>query len=139
MILFLDTSAFVKLFVDEPDSEDVLAWTAESTGVACSSLAYPEAISAFSRRLRSASLTRSVYDRVVAELDRQWGDVVSVALDERLAGELARRHPLSGADSVHLAAAMTLLAAQLPVALCGYDRRMNAAAAAEGIRVLGPQ
>lgn len=137
MIVYLDTSALVKLFVDELGSEEVLAWAAEATTVACSSIGFPEAISAFSRRLRSGSIARGVYDRVLDELDRQWDDVVTVAFDERLAGQLARRHPLSGADALHLAAALTLLAADLPVAFCGYDERLSRAAAAEGLRVLG--
>ncbi|MHB9149871.1 MAG: PIN domain-containing protein [Thermoleophilia bacterium] len=59
-------------------------------------------------------------------------------LDEILAGELARRYPLSGAEAVHLAAAITLSKADLPVAFCGFDRQLNEAAAAEGLRVLGP-
>jgi len=139
MIVYLDTSALVKLFVDEPGSEEVLAWTAEAVSVACSSIGFPEAISAFSRRLRSESIGRAVYDRVLDELDRQWDDVVTVPVDERLAGDLARRHPLSGADAIHLAAALTLLGANLPIAFCGYDERLSLAAAAEGLRVLPKQ
>ena len=137
MIVYLDTSALVKLFVDEPGSEEVLAWAAEATTVACSSIGFPEAVSAFSRRLRSGSLARAVYDRVLDELDRQWDDIATVSVDERLAGDLARRHPLSGADAVHLAAALTLSAAGLPIALCAYDERLSQAATAEGLRSLG--
>ncbi|MHB1344089.1 MAG: type II toxin-antitoxin system VapC family toxin [Thermoleophilia bacterium] len=136
MILYLDTSALVKLFVDESGSDEVLSWAAEATAVACSHLGYPEAVSAVSRRLRTGSLARATYDRVLDELERRWADVVTVALDERLAGELARRHPLSGADAVHLAAALALHEADLPVAFCGFDRPLNEAAAAESLRVL---
>lgn len=138
MILYLDTSALVKLFVDESGSDVVLSWAAEATAVACSRLGYPEAVSAFNRRLRTGSLARATYDRVLDELERRWSDVVTVILDEILAGELARRHPLSGADAVHLAAALALHEADLPVAFCGFDRRLNVAATAEGLRVLGP-
>lgn len=137
MILYLDTSALVKLFIVEPRSEEVLAWAAEATLVACSSIGFPEAVSAFSRRLRSGSLACPVYDRALGELNRRWGDVVTVAVDERLAGELARRYPLSGADAVHLAAALTLSEADIPIVFCGYDERLNKAAAAEGLRMLG--
>ena len=139
MIVYLDTSALVKLFVDEPGSEEVLAWTAEAATCACSSIGLPEAISAFSRRLRSGSVARALYDRALDELDRQWNDVVTVPVDERLAGDLARRHALSGADAIHLAAALTLLGADLPIAFCGYDERLSLAAAAEGLRILGTQ
>ena len=138
MILYLDTSALVKLFVDESGSDEVLSWAAESIAVTCSRLGYPEAVSAFSRRLRTGSLARATYDRVLHELERRWADVVTVTIDEVLAGELARRHPLSGADAVHLAAAITLSEKDLPVAFCSFDRRLNEAAAAEELRTWAP-
>jgi uncharacterized protein len=128
----------VKLLVGEAASDQVLAWVNEAIAIACSPLGYPEMVSAFSRRLREGSLAPHLYARVLEELQRQWDDVVSVAVDERLAGSLAKRYPLSGADAVHLAAALTLAQAELPVALCSYDRRLNDAAASEGLTVLGP-
>ena len=133
----MDSSAFVKLLVGEAGSDEVLAWATEAVAIACSPLGYPEVVSAFSRRLREGSVTPDLYVRVQEELRRQWDDVVSVAVDEKLAGSLAKRYPLSGADAVHLAAATTLVQAELPVALCSYDLRLNAAAVSEGLRVLG--
>jgi predicted nucleic acid-binding protein len=96
VIVYLDTSALVKLFVTEACSDEVLAWAAEATIVACSSIGFPEAVSAFSRRLRAGFLARPVYDRVLDELDRRWDDVVTVAVDERLAGDLARSDAVGG-------------------------------------------
>lgn len=127
----------MKLLVDEAGSNEVLAWATEAVAVASSPLAYPEVVSAFSRRLREGSVAPDLYARVLEELQRHWDDIVSVAVDERLAGSLAKRYPLSGADAVHLAAATTLARAELPVALCSYDRRLNAAAVSEGLKVLG--
>lgn len=127
----------MKLLVDEAGSDEVLAWATEAAAVACSPLAYPEVVSAFSRKFREGSVAPDLYAHVLEELQRQWDDVVSVAVDERLAGSLAKRYPLSGADAVHLAAATTLAQAELPVALCSYDQRLNAAAVSEGLRVLG--
>ncbi|MHB8869389.1 MAG: hypothetical protein ACYC6T_07725 [Thermoleophilia bacterium] len=37
---------------------------------------------------------------------------------------------------MHLAAALALSEADLPVAFCSFDQRLNEAAAAEGLRVL---
>jgi predicted nucleic acid-binding protein len=118
-------------------SEQVLDGTSEATAVACSPLGYPEMVSALSRRLREGSVAPDLYARVLEELQRQWDDVVSAAVDARLAGSLAKRYPLSSADAVHLAAVLTLAQAELPVALCSYDRRLNAAALSEGLMVLG--
>ena len=133
----MDSSAFVKLLIAEAGSPQVLDWVDEAMAVACSPLGYPEMVSAFGRRLREGSLAPRLYARVLEELESQWDNVVSVAVDERLAGSLARRYPLSGADAVHLAAALTLARSDLPVTLCSYDRRLNAAAVSEGLPVLG--
>ena len=127
----------MKLLVAENGSDEVLAWANEAVAIACSPLAYPEVVSAFSRRLREGSIAPMLHARVLEELQRQWDDIVSVAVDEKLAGSFARRYPLTGADAVHLAAATTLAQAELPVALCSYDLRLNAAAMSEGLRVLG--
>lgn len=127
----------MKLLIDEAGSDQVLAWAGEAAAVACSPLGYPEVVSAFSRRLREGSIARVLCDRALDELQRQWDDIVSVVMDEKLAGSLVKRYPLSGADAVHLAAALTLVQADVPVAFCSYDRRLNAAAGSEGLTVLG--
>lgn len=127
----------MKLLVGEAGSRQVLGWVNEAMVVACSPLGYPEMVSAFGRRLREGSLAPDLYAHVIQELESQWDNVVSVAVDERLAASLARRYPLSGADAVHLAAALTLVQSDLPVTLCSYDRRLNAAAIAEGLTVVG--
>jgi hypothetical protein len=72
-------------------------------------------------RLREGSVAPDLYANILEELQRQWDDVVWVAVDEKLAGSLAKRYPLLGADAVHLAAALTLARAELPVALCSYS------------------
>ncbi len=137
MILYLDSSAFVKLLIHETQSSQVLDWAYEAMALACSPLGYPEMVSAVGRRRREGSLSPALHQRALSELESQWGNVVSVAVDERLAGSLARRYPLSGADAVHLAAALTLVQSEVPVALCSYDHRLAAAAASEGLSVLG--
>ena len=50
MTVYLDTSSLVKLYVDEPDADDVQRIVGEADVVATSVLAYPEARAAFARR-----------------------------------------------------------------------------------------
>ena len=52
MILYLDTSAFVKLVVDEPGAAEAREWFAETRRAASSVITYPEAAAALSRRDR---------------------------------------------------------------------------------------
>ena len=57
MILYLDTSSLVKLYVDEDCSEIVREWVEEAEVVATSRVTYPEALSAFARRWNRGDLT----------------------------------------------------------------------------------
>jgi predicted nucleic acid-binding protein len=107
LILYLDTSALVKLFVPEPHSEAVRAAVAAGGIIATQLLAYTEACSAFAR-LAEARADDSVFTRLRRELDAHWTEWEIVRVDERLvrrAGEFCARYRLRGYDSVHLAAA----------------------------------
>lgn len=107
MILYLDTSALVKLFVPETHSEAVRAAIAAGGVVATQLLAYAEACSAFSR-LAEARADGSLFERLRGALDARWTEWEIVHVEERLvrrAGELCARYRLRGYDAVHLAAA----------------------------------
>jgi predicted nucleic acid-binding protein len=107
LILYLDTSALVKLFVPEAHSEAVRAAVAAGGVVATQLLAYAETCSAFAR-LAEARRDESLFERMRGELDAHWTEWEVVQVDERLvrrAAEFCARHRLRGYDSVHLAAA----------------------------------
>ncbi|MCC6625285.1 MAG: type II toxin-antitoxin system VapC family toxin [Deltaproteobacteria bacterium] len=136
-MLYLDTSALVKLYVREVDSDVVRALVRAATHVATSRIAYVEARAAFARRARERALSTRGLRQVVEVLERDLGAWVMVeASDEvvRLAGELAERHALRGYDALHLASA-SALATWLSdaVVFLAYDARLMAAATAEGL------
>lgn len=137
MILYLDTSALVKLYVAEKDSQTVRKSVQGADRVATSRIAYPEARSALARRHREGMLTSKGLRRAVSALDRDVGGFVIVELVEsvaRLAGELAERYALRGFDSIHLAGAVELghLVGTAPVFMT-FDARQSQAAASEGL------
>lgn len=114
MILYLDSSALVKLYVAEPGSETVRA-AAGRAALCCTHLiAYAEVRAALARALRLGRETTAGLARHKAEFDRAWArfDVIlpHVALVRR-AGDLAEQYALRGYDSVHLAAAESVGAA----------------------------
>ncbi len=113
MILYLDTSALVKLFVPEDGSEVVRAGIRDARVVATQLLAYAEACSAFAR-LAEMGKDRLLFNRLRRELDAHWSEWEIVQVEEplvRRAGELCFRYRLRGDDSVHLAAAERVHAA----------------------------
>lgn len=57
MIVYLDTSALVKLYVDEPGTQEVARWIQRATAVSTSRVSYVEARAAFARRYRERALS----------------------------------------------------------------------------------
>lgn len=134
MILYLDTSALVKLIVSESESEAVDALVAATEYVATSVIAYAECRSAIARAARSSRVDGTA---AVRSLDQVWASVHTLDIDLRLgarAGELASRHLLRGTDALHLASALELTDEELSVALATFDRPLAAAARAEGLK-----
>ena len=139
-ILYLDTSALVKLYVTEVGSKDVATWVARARHVGTSRVAYPEARAALARRQREGAFGVASLRRAVQALDADLPAYTVVELAPAVAlraGDLAERHGLRGFDAIHLASALVLgqllgATAELGV----FDARLAAAAAAEGLRPL---
>ena len=137
MILYLDTSALVKLYVREAGSVLVRRATEASEAAATSTVAYAEARAAFARLSRERKVSRRLHRKRVAQLDRDWEHYVVVELTPAVArrsGELAEVHALRGFDAIHLASALWLQSAYAPeLAFIAFDRRLMSAAAAAGL------
>ncbi len=136
MICYLDTSALVKLYVQEPGSEEVRKLVDEVSVVATSKVAYPEARAALARGFRDGLLGENDYRQVVVALQSDWPSYLALEVSDSLAwlaGELAEKHRLRGFDSIHLAAALTLKmrVKGRVVAACFDDRLWKALCAME--------
>lgn len=106
MILYLDTSAAVKLFIEEASSADVREAVESAAVVNTHLIAYAEACATFARLSRERQ-NPGFFMEARKQLDRAWNSWNIVAADEiliRRAGDLAQRFGLRGYDSVHLAA-----------------------------------
>ena len=125
MILYLDTSSLVKLYVEEPGSADVHRILEEAEIATTSVVAYPEARAALARRRRERSLTVVGHRRAKAALDADWPRVLALDVSTSLArraGDLAERHRLRGFDALHLASFLAI-AREFP----GDDIRFSSA------------
>ena len=141
MTLYLDTSALVKLYVVEAGSDDVYQWIADASSVCTSLVTFPEARSAFGRRLRERALSQLDHEEILQQLDQDWRDLDTVHVDPPLAiaaGVLSTRHGLRGFDAVQLASALyarALAAGDLVAAT--FDPVLARAMRAEGLTVHG--
>lgn len=97
MILYLDTSALVKLYVRERDSAQTRRQANGAHAIATSVVAYVEARAAFGRLLRERPASGRRHRGRIADLDRDWVRYLRVELTPAIgysAGELAERHGL---------------------------------------------
>lgn len=133
--LLLDTSAAVKLVLPENGSNAMQRLWSKASTVAASQLLIPEFMSAITRRRRQGDLG-SQLDPVIKQWSELRARIAGVTLDQNvalIASSLVDRHPLSGADAVHLASALAL---DLDDAIFAtWDERLHTAARAEGLAV----
>ena len=140
MILYLDTSALVKLYVDEEHSQDVRLGLDSAQVVITHLITYAEARAAFARKAQEPAY-RGDLAHWCAELEIDWSRLHLVQVDEplvRRAGDLAQAHGLRGYDSVHLAAMERIggITADGDFRVAVFDRQLAAAVSALGIRLL---
>jgi len=139
MILYLDTSALVKLFVQEQHSDQVQAAAATARMVATHVIAYPEARAGFAKAHRMGRIDQQALSQLEASLDEVWPSFDIVGVDEALArraGLLAAQYGLRGYDAVHLAAAETLHLSAGPGRLrfACFDKALSIAAETIGLQ-----
>jgi predicted nucleic acid-binding protein len=138
MILYVDTSSLVKLYIDEVASDVVHRWAHEAEILATSRVAYPETLAALVRRWRRDDLDEAAFQRVMQAFKEQWHAFAALDLNEITAGELAVTYALRGIEAIHLAAALDLrqetMGAQ--VLFSTFDAQLLKAARAEGLRIL---
>lgn len=135
MILYLDTSSLVKLYVEEAGAGDVRALVRDADVVTTSVLAYPEARATFNRRRRERLATAAEHRAVVDQFDTDWHKLVAITFSDTLAieaGRLADRHGIRGGDATHLASFAVLVAGTEDdeVVFSSADERLTRAARA---------
>lgn len=135
-LVYFDSTALVKLLVDEPDS-DLVADLWNGCDVALSSrLAYPEVCASLAAAGRNHDLTEGEVRSALELWDEFWISVWPVELSvkvESVAGAMASSRQLRGADAAHLASAMVMEDPDLVFAV--WDRRLHGAAVRAGLSV----
>ncbi len=135
-VVYFDSSAFVKLIVDEAGSTLAAAlWNACDAAVSSRS-AYPEVRAALAAAGRAQRLGPGEQSHAESLWEDFWAATRPVELSEAIAahaGELAARHCLTGADAVHLASLLAL--GSTGTLFAAWDGRLRSGAQAAGVQL----
>ena len=140
MILYFDSSALVKRYVEEQGTSDVLVWMDASDLNGTVLVTRVEVAAAITRAKRMRYVSQEETRKFLDTFHREWNSFQRLPVSETLvarADALACEHNLRGYDAIHLASALTwqeLL--DLPVTVVTYDMELAAAAQASGLMVL---
>ena len=140
MIVYIDTSDLVKLYVNEIGSDAIKEIVRNATVISTSKVAYAEARSAFARKQRDGGFSAKVLRKIVEDFNREWESYFLIEVTDgliRSAGDIAEKHLLRGFDSIHLASAINLKnKIGSEVYFSSNDVKLNQSAEKEGIIVL---
>ncbi len=135
-IVYFDSSAFVKLLVEEEGSNlAAMLWDGCDAAVS-SRLAYPEVCAALAAAERAQRLDAAEHRHAEAAWEQYWRATRTVELTDAVtahAGKLAGLHALRGADAVHLASLLAVGAADTLFAV--WDQRLRAGAQTVGVQL----
>jgi uncharacterized protein len=136
-IIYLDTSALLKLYVQEKFTDEVNALLESADVASTSILTFAEMAAAMKRAARVGLIADIEAQAAWSDFGHDWPEFmrlkISAPLIER-AASLAWEFGLRGYDAVHLAAAFTWQdALETPVTLATFDRLLWDAAQKSGM------
>jgi hypothetical protein len=126
-MLYLDSSAIVKLVVREPETPELVRFVREDPELVSSALAWAEVIRAVGRAGRAAARAEAVL-----------GGLALIPIDDGIVRSAATMAPptLRTLDAIHLATARSL--GNGISRIVTYDARLLGAATEAGIAVVAP-
>jgi len=140
VIVYGDTSALIKLVMNQPGTLEMLGLRTGVTLLAASQIAYVELRAAVAAVHRDRRLRPAEYEHAKAGIESLWQSTSPLEVDASLlrhAGQLAEDHGLRGYDAVHLAA-LTRLGPAPECMLASWDGELRRAASALGYPLFPP-
>jgi predicted nucleic acid-binding protein len=137
MVIYLDTSSFVKLYANEAGADAVRALVERADLVVTSSITYSETRSTFARYCREKIWTRSEHSSITKQFQSDWAECLTMAVSDSIteaAGDLAEQHALHGCDAIQLATFVQVLqrSDDEDIEFSSFDERLNKAARSLG-------
>jgi hypothetical protein len=114
MIIFLDTSAWIKYFLAEEGTSSVQQFlqnvlVEENNRMVASPITYPEVMATLKRALLGQRITQVEMETIIQLFEAQWQSIQVVTVTTSLvylAGQLAKDYALRGCDAFQLATAL---------------------------------
>ena len=134
LIVFFDSSALAKRYIEEKGSNQVQAILSSASTLAVSVICVPEFVSALCRRRRERKISPEEYRNAKAAILSDMDDATVIGITEEVIAEavaLLEQFPLRSADALHVACAWALSTDRFVSA----DNRQCKAARARGLRV----
>jgi uncharacterized protein len=135
MLVFFDTSAFVKRYIREPGTDEVLDWCDRATEIGLAGIVLPEIISAFCRLRRESLISGEQYGLLKSSLladieDAALCDLAPTVMTQTVLA--LENNTLRAMDAIHIGSAVILKAD----VFISADRRQCEAAVQVGLRVV---
>jgi len=134
---YLDTSAFLKLYVKEYGSERVKKITKENHVLSTAMLTV-ESFSALARRHQSGDIEDAAFARILNHLKNGAAAVETIRMTDdvlNLAGEITLRSAARTMDAVHIASALLFQnGAGITIIFITADKKQHNAALSEGLK-----
>jgi predicted nucleic acid-binding protein len=140
MIFYYDTSALLKLFIDEQYSEQIQAMASQATLNVVSELTWIEMCAALGRRTRTGETSKINAEIALEQIAQNWPSYRQIQTSPNIiqsAGNHAQTFGLRAYDSVQLACAQSAnIALSGQMTFCCFDKALNNAARVLGMKVL---
>lgn len=142
-MIYLDSSALVKRYIEEAGSDTVESLLANADVVVVSRLAYPETLSAITRRYRAGDISDDDFKKVKQQFKSDWQvlTIVEIRIEVlQFIDRVIEKYALRGADSIHLSSAIWLKQAiKTEVVFVASDIALLSAAKQEKLAVINPE
>src|SRR3970282_2963903 len=83
-VIYLDTSALIKRFVNEKGSPLVQSLLRQAEGVATAKIAYAEVFAGLARKLREGNIPKSMHALACRQFERDWLAYLRVELHDNV-------------------------------------------------------
>ena len=139
MNLYIDTSALIKLFIEETQSAEIKRLVENADMVATGLITRAETPAGINRLARMNVIKPAECEAALDNFRKEWDYYHRILVTEQIvirAGFLTSQYSLRGYDAVHLACALTwseLLGA--PITLATFDKELYEAAQKSGMEV----